>query len=346
MNRLVEAVPNFSEGRDPTKIARIAEAIIETQGAHVLHVDPGYDANRTVITLAGTPEAVIEGLFNAFKVAQEVIDMHTQTGAHPRMGAVDVCPLVPLNGVSFAECVQVAHRLGQRVGHELNIPVVHYELAASAPHRKLLGKVRKGEFEGWQQKIREPEWQPDHGPAEVGAAGVSVIGVRPFLGAYNVNLESTDVDLAKAVAGKVRETGYWQTSGGTRKRVPGELAHVRAIGWWMPEFDCVQVSTNLTRLDINGFHAAYTTIDRHARALGSRAAGSELIGLVPKAALMEVARNMSARGDERTQLQAAADFLGLNSVRDFSLTRQVLEYRLGEVAGERVPTLPILPPEL
>jgi len=243
---ILECVPNFSEGRDPEKIAAIAEAIRSVPEAHLLHVDVSPAANRTVMTFAGAPEAVTEAAFRGISKAAELIDMREQEGVHPRIGATDVCPLVPLYGMQMEEAVDCARRLGTRVGEELGIPVYLYEYAATADYRRALPDIRKGQYEGLSARMQQPEWRPDYGPAAfTPASGATVVGARDVLVAFNISIDSKDVTKATYIADRVRERGFVLRNGAERTRVPGRLQKLRAIGWDMGDFDFAQGSMNL-----------------------------------------------------------------------------------------------------
>src|SRR2546430_1855 len=299
--RIVECVPNISEGRRPEIYHAVADAAASAPGVTLLNVDAGADTNRTVITFVGEPDAVLEGAFRLVKKGVELIDMATHRGAHPRIGAVDVVPFIPVANVSMDDCVELARRLGERVGKELNIPVFLYEHACSAPHRRNLADIREGEYEGCAKKLLDPRWQPDFGPAEfVPRTGAIVIGARKFLVAYNVNLNTLDKRLATRVAFDVRERGRMKRDDDGNPIVdakgdplwePGILKSVKAVGWVIPEFGCAQVSINLTDLDITPLHVAFDTCDARARERGLRVTGSEIVGLVPRQVLLDAGRH-------------------------------------------------------
>src|SRR5213082_45801 len=270
MQKIIECVPNFSEGRDLEVIRQITAAIESVDGVSLLNIDPGASTNRTVVTFAGDPEAVVEAGFRAIQKAAELIDMRKHKGAHPRMGATDVCPFIPVSNVSWEEAIDCANRLGKRVGEELKIPVYLYERAAKEKSRRNLAVIRTGEYEGFFEKIRQPEWKPDFGPAVFNdKSGGTVIGVRDFLIAYNVNLNTKSVRRANAVAFDVREQGRVKTEDGTPSgkavldthgepiRIPGMLTHVKAIGWFVKEYGIAQVSMNMTNIEETPLHAAF-----------------------------------------------------------------------------------------
>lgn len=286
MTRLLECVPNFSEGRDPRVIQQITDRIAAVDGVRLLNVDPGKATNRTVVTFVGAPDAVAEAAFQAIKPAGELIDMRRHSGEHPRMGATDVCPLVPISGITMAEAAEYARQLGERVGRELNLPVYLYEAAQPDPARKNLAVIRAGEYEGLPKKITRPEWRPDFGPAAFDAQrGATVIGARDFLVAYNINLNTTSTRRAYAIAFDVREAGHTvKQPDGTEQQQPGTLKAVKAIGWYIPEYGVAQVSMNLTDIAVTPVHVAFDEVCRAAEARGVRVTGSELVGLVPAAA--------------------------------------------------------------
>jgi glutamate formiminotransferase / formiminotetrahydrofolate cyclodeaminase len=336
-NALIECVPNFSEGRNPHLIHQIAETLAAVPGVRLLEVDPGPDANRTVMTLAGPPDAVCEAAFRGIERAAALIDMRQHQGAHPRLGATDVCPLIPLQGIDMAQTAALARQLAQRVGEELGIPTYCYEYAALAPERRNLATIRAGEYEGLPEKLKH--FPPDFGPAMFHArAGASVIGARHFLVAWNCNLATMDVKVAKAIAAEVRESGF-RTVGtdGTVRHVPGRLPAVKAIGWLMPTYQCAQVSTNLTHLDTTPLHLAYETISEVALRHGTRVTGSELIGLVPRSAMLAAGRHFRAKAGSATEatepelMAAAVAGLGLAALRPFDPGQKVIEYALAQV---------------
>jgi glutamate formiminotransferase len=346
--RLVECVPNISEGRRPEVIDTVVAAAAAVAGVTALNVDPGAETNRTVITLVGPPDALVEAAYRLIAKAVATIDMTTHRGAHPRMGAVDVVPFVPISGVTMDDCVDLARRLGERVGRELGIPIYLYEFAASTPQRRNLADVRAGEYEGLADRLRSPEWRPDFGPAEfVARSGATVIGARKFLVAYNVNLNTTDKRLANRVAFDVREKGRIRRDAhgqailgpdGEPEREPGLLRSVKAVGWSIPEFGCAQVSMNLTDLDVTPLHVAFDTCEERASERGLRVTGSELVGLIPKNALLEAGRHYLERMGrstgvpEASLIHTAVRTLGLSEVKPFDPAERVIEYRLAGMA--------------
>jgi len=346
--RIVECVPNISEGRRAEVYDAVAAAAAATTGVTLLNVDPGADTNRTVITFVGEPEAVLEGAFRLVKKGVELIDMSTHRGAHPRIGAVDVVPFVPVANVTMDECAGLARRLGERVGRELSIPVYLYEYACSAPHRRNLADIREGEYEGCAKKLADERWKPDYGPAElVPRSGAVVIGARKFLVAYNVNLNTLDKRLATRVAFDVRERGRIKRDAegnpilddkGEPAWEPGLLKSVKAVGWVIPELGTAQVSINLTDLDITPLHVVFDTCDACARDRGLRVTGSEIVGLVPLSVLLEAGRHYlkqmgrPAGVPESALVHTAIRTLGLSEVKPFDPKERVIEYRLATPA--------------
>jgi glutamate formiminotransferase/formiminotetrahydrofolate cyclodeaminase len=343
--RLVECVPNISEGRRPEVYQAAAKAAASAAGVTLLNVDPGAETNRTVITFVGEPEAVLDGAFRLISAAVELIDMSAHHGAHPRIGAVDVVPFVPVSEVTMDDCAELARRLGERVGRELKLPIYLYEHAASQAARRNLADIRAGEYEGLSDKLKDPAWKPDFGPASfVPRSGATVIGARKFLVAFNVNLNTLDKRLANRVALDVREKGRMRRDehgqpvldhAGNPVWDPGLLKSVKAVGWVIPEFGCAQISMNLTDLDVTPLHMAFDTCDERARERGLRVTGSELVGLVPKSALLEAGRHYLAQMGrstgvpESTLIQAAIRTLGLSEVKAFDPAERIIEYRLG-----------------
>ena len=346
--RVVECVPNISEGRRPEVYEAVAKAAGAVPGVTVLDVDPGAETNRTVITFVGEPEAVLEGAFQLMVAALERIDMSTHQGAHSRIGAVDVVPFVPVSGVTMAECVELARRLGERVGRELGIPVYLYENAATTPARRNLADIRTGEYEGLAAKLADPAWQPDFGPAKlVPRAGASVIGARAFLVAYNVNLNTVDKRLATRIAFDIREKGRkrldaagkpLKDESGAEIWDPGLLAGIKAVGWTIPEFGCAQISINVTDLAATPLHVVFDTCEERARAHGLRVTGSELVGLVPRQALLDAGRHYLARMGRSTGvpesalIHVAVRTLGLSEVKPFDARAAIIEARLASPA--------------
>jgi glutamate formiminotransferase/formiminotetrahydrofolate cyclodeaminase len=342
--KLVECVPNISEGRRPEIYDAVVAAAASVAGVTVLNVDPGAETNRTVITFVGAPEPVLEAAFRLVKRGVELIDMSTHRGAHPRIGAVDVVPFVPVSETSLDDCADLARRLGERIGRELGVPVYLYEHACSAPHRRNLADVREGEYEGCARKLADPRWQPDYGPATfVPRSGAIVVGARKFLVAYNVNLNTMDKRLATRVAFDIRERGRMKRDAegnplldakGETLWEPGLLKSVKAVGWVIPEFGTAQVSINLTDLDVTPLHVAFDACDEKARERGLRVTGSEIVGLVPRQVLLDAGRHYLGRMGrpdgvpESALIQMAIRTLGLSEVKPFDPKERVIEYRM------------------
>jgi glutamate formiminotransferase/formiminotetrahydrofolate cyclodeaminase len=342
--RIVECVPNFSEGRDRAVIGQIAAAISGTEGCELLDVDPGKATHRTVVTFVGSPEAALEGAFNAIAKAAELIDMARHHGEHPRMGATDVCPFVPVAGVTMEECAQLARALGQRVGAELGIPVYLYEHAAASEERRNLATIRAGEYEGLPHKLADPRWRPDFGPATFNPrSGATVIGARQFLLAYNVNLNTCDRRLANDIALSIREAGRPQrdasgeivrNADGTPVNVPGRLRAVKAVGWYIDEYKRAQISINLVDYPVTSLHQAFDAVCDEASLRGLRATGSELVGLTPLAPMLLAGRHYlrrqgkSAGAPEVDVIDCAIQSLGLREVAPFDPHEKIIEYRL------------------
>jgi glutamate formiminotransferase / formiminotetrahydrofolate cyclodeaminase len=357
MTALIECVPNFSEGRDPAIIAQITAAIESVEGVRLLNVDPGHATNRTVVTFVGEPEPVIEAAFRAIRTAGEVIDMRQHRGEHPRIGATDVCPLVPVSGISMEEVAGYARRLGERVGNELQLPVYLYEEAQPDKSRSNLAAIRSGEYEGLARKIARAEWKPDFGPATFDARrGATVIGARNFLVAYNVDLNTTSTRRANAIAFDVREAGRTVKDAegnavlderGQPVTQPGTLQAVKAIGWFIPEYGIAQVSMNLTNIDVTPVHLAFEAVCRAADARGVRVTGSELVGLIPLRCLLEAGRyflhkQRRSTGVSETQLvMIAIHSLGLNDVTPFKPEERVIEYLLRDATRSRLASMPL-----
>lgn len=348
MPQLIECVPNFSEGRDPAVIDAIASAIRGVSGVRLLDIDPGADTNRTVMTFVGPPEDVIEAAFQAIKTAAARIDMRRHSGAHPRMGATDVCPLIPIEGVDIATCVKLAERLGERVGRELAIPVFLYEYAARNEERRNLANIRAGEYEGLERKLTDPRWAPDFGDGFNAQAGATVIGAREFLIAYNVNLNTRDKKIASDIALSVRESGRLARDNdgnpislpdGSQARVPGMLEHVKAVGWYIEAYKQAQVSINLTNFKVSPPHVVFDAIRAEAENRGVLVTGSELVGLIPLEALTAAGRhyllkaNRSPGVSEEELVETAIRSLGLDQLGPFDPAQKVIEYRFRSLAG-------------
>lgn len=333
--RLIECVPNFSEGVNTDVIRQIANEIDAVEGVKLLNVDPGKGANRTVMTFAGKPGRVIEAAFLAIKKAAELIDMRTHKGEHPRIGATDVCPLIPIANISMEETVQYARRLAQRVGEELGIPVYLYEHAQPDKTRHNLSVIRMGQYEGFFEKIRLPGWQPDFGPDTFHAKhGATVIGARDFLIAYNVNLSTPSAAEASAIAAEVRETGRKIIKNGKPVTIPGALKSVKAIGWYIEEYGFAQVSTNLTNIDITPLHIAFEEVRTSAAKRGIEVTGSELVGLIPLKVMLAAGeyfllkRGLSSNVSEKELIQTAVQELGLSQLSPFKPAERIIEYLL------------------
>ncbi len=353
--KILECVPNFSEGRDMQVIEQIAEAIRSVEGVKLLDIDPGKATNRTVVTFVGEPEPVIEAAFRAISKAAELIDMSKHQGEHPRMGATDVCPLVPVSGISMDEVVEYARALGKRVGEELGIPVYLYENAATAEERRNLAYVRSGEYEALPEKLKKPEWKPDFGPAKFNArAGATAIGARDFLIAYNVNLNTTSVRRANSVAFDVREKGRVKRKGhpitgeiirdeqGNPLREPGMLKAVKAIGWYIDEYGIAQISMNITDIKTTPLHKAFEACRESANRRGLRVTGSELVGLVPKKVLVDAGKYFLRKQQRSTGLpeeeiiRIAVRSLGLDELAPFDPRKKIIEYLLEEEGQNRL----------
>lgn len=345
MKRILECVPNFSEGRDKKVIARIADAISVVEGVKLLNVDPGVATNRTVITFAGDPDAVVEAAFQAIKTAAGSIDMRKHNGEHPRIGATDVCPLIPVSGVTMEETVEYVRELARRVGEELEIPVYCYEEAAFTDKRKNLAVCRSGEYEGLQAKLKDPEWKPDFGPAafteRTASTGLTVIGARDFLIAVNFNLNTTSVRRANAVSFDVREKGRKVITDGKETWQPGTLKHCKAIGWFIKEYGIAQVSMNLTNIRVTPLHVAFDEVCDKAARRGMRVTGTELVGLVPKNALVDAGKYFLKKQQrslglpEEEIIRIAIKSMGLEDLGPFDPKTKILEYLLEEKTAEK-----------
>jgi glutamate formiminotransferase / formiminotetrahydrofolate cyclodeaminase len=327
--RLVECVPNFSEGRDTAIIEAIADSVRQCSGVKLLDVDPGESTNRTVVTFVGEPDDVVEAAFQAANVAYELIDMRHHTGEHPRLGAVDVVPFIPVSGVSMEECAELSRRFGQRVGEELGVPIYLYEEAQTQEHRKAMRQIRAGEYEGLADRITTPEWKPDFGPAEFKPrSGATVTGARFFLIAYNVNILGTK-NQAHRLALNVREQGRGPEQ-------PGRFKAVKGLGWELEEFGIAQVSMNLDNYKVSPVHEVFEAIREDARELDVGVAGSEIVGLVPLEAILMAAEYYTQKEnlfilDERQKVRLAVDRLGLSSIHPFDPDEKIIEYM---VAGD------------
>ncbi|MBT8262500.1 MAG: glutamate formimidoyltransferase [Bacteroidia bacterium] len=348
--QLIECVPNISEGRDSVKINSIANIVETVEGVKLLDIDPGKATNRTVITFVGEPEPVIEAAFLLIKKASELIDMSKHSGEHPRFGATDVCPLVPIRNISLEETAVFAHKLGERVGKELGIPGYFYENAAKEEKRKNLASCRSGEYEGLPKKLSDPDWKPDFGPAEfnelVSKTGATAISARDFLIAYNVNLNTTSTRRANAIAFDIREAGRVKREGnpitgkkvldknGEPVRIPGKLKAVKGIGWYIEEYGIAQISYNLTNISITSMHVAFDETCKAAEERGLRVTGSELIGLIPLQAMLDAAdyflikQQRSLGIAESEKIKIAIKSLGLDDLKPFNMKEKIIEYML------------------
>lgn len=347
MKRIIECVPNFSEGQDMSIIKQITDEIEKVEDVNLLDVDPGADTNRTVVTFVGTPEAVSEAAFQAVKKASELIDMSKHSGAHPRFGATDVCPFVPVSNISMEETVEYARKLAKRIGTETDIPVYCYEHAAYKEERKNLANCRKGEYEGLKEKLADPNWKPDFGPAKFNAkSGVTAVGARDFLVAFNVNLNTTSTRRANAVAFDVREKGRVKREGGkltgkpvldengNKVWIPGTLKAVKAIGWYIEEYGIAQISMNLTNISITSVHKAFDEVADKAAKRGIRVTGSELVGLIPKKAMLDAGkyflrkqeRSLGVSEDELIKI--AVKSMGLDDLTKFKPEEKIIEYMM------------------
>lgn len=353
MKQLIECVPNFSEGIDLQIINQITAAIESTEGVKLLNVDPGKATNRTVVTFVGEPSSVIEAAFRGIKKAAELIDMSRHKGEHPRMGATDVCPLIPVSGISLEETAAWSKKLAERVGSELNIPVYLYEAAQPDPERNNLSVIRAGEYEGFAEKIKDPKWKPDYGPAVFNLrSGATVIGARDFLIAYNVNLNTKSVKRANSVAFDIREAGRVMRIGnpvsgpiakdenGNEIRLPGKLKGVKAIGWFIQEYNIAQVSINITKFRETPLHLVFDECVKSAADRGIRVTGSELVGLVPLSAMLEAGRfflhkqNLSAGVSDAELIHIAVKSMGLDELGPFDPKNRIIEYCLEDASSD------------
>ena len=347
MQKLIECVPNFSEGRDLDVIRQITTAISSVDGVSLLDVDPGASTNRTVVTFVGSPDAAVEAALRAIQKAAELIDMRKHKGAHPRMGATDVCPFIPVSNVSWEEAIACAKKLGKRVGEELKIPIYLYERAARDKARSNLSVIRAGEYEGFFEKIKDPAWKPDFGPSIFNEkSGATVIGARDFLVAYNVNLNTKAVRRANSVAFDVRENGRIKTEDGTPSgkpvldasgepiRIPGMLKHVKAIGWYVEEYGIAQVSMNLTNIEQTPLHVAFDACVESASKRGLRVTGSEIVGMVPKKSLVDAGRyflrkqKCSEGASKEELIDIAVRSMGLSELKPFDPKEKVIEFKI------------------
>ena len=356
--KLIECVPNFSEGKDLAKVKAITDAIESVDGITLLDVDPGADTNRTVVTFVGNPDAVSEAAYLGIKMAAEVIDMSKHKGAHPRMGATDVCPFIPISNVSNEECIDLSKEIGQRVGKELSIPIYLYEYSAQTPERKSLPDIREGEYEGLAEKLKDIKWKPDFGPAKFNVtAGATVMGMRDFLIAYNINLNTKDHRLATDIAFEIRESGrskrkpdpdslnlldgeIIRNSDGSPVKVPGMFKEVKCVGWYIDTFKRAQISINFNNYKVSSIHDVYDAACKLADERGIRVTGSELVGLIPLEAILMAGRHYLAKQrrtvgvSEEDIIQAAVQSLGLNDVTPFIAEEKIIEYAVKESDDE------------
>ena len=323
---IVESVPNFSVARDTNVVEGIAKTMQSIDGVKLLHLDVGIDANRTVFTLAGHPHKVCEALFQATKFAIAHIDMQLHQGNHPRIGALDVCPLIPISGITISELLVYAEQLGARLGKELNIPVYFYESSAKSSQRKNLAYIRRGEYEGLEEKMKQKEWLPDNGISFNSRTGATVLGVRNFLLAYNVNLETKETMVAKAIAATIRASGYTEFQNGQAVHHPGSLKGVKAIGWYVEEFQCSQVSTNITNIEENSIASVFNACKAEAKKFGVSVNSSELIGLIPKKAVDDAANHLGIiTTNEKDKWDMVSQALGLNIKESFDFQQRIIE---------------------
>ncbi len=353
--RLIECVPNFSQGRDDAVIKQITDAIESVDGVTLLDVDPGRATNRTVVTFVGAPEPVVEAAVRAGQAAKQLIDMSTHHGEHPRFGGMDVCPLVPVANVSMEETAEYARQLAQRLGEEVGLTVYCYEHAAAAPERRNLADVRAGEYEGLEDKLADAAWKPDFGPADFNPrTGATAVGARDFLVAYNVNLNTTSTRRANAIAFDVREKGRMKRDGnpltgpivrdaeGQPVWIPGTLKAVKAIGWYIEEYGIAQISMNLTNIGVTPVHVAFDEVCGKADARGVRVTGSELVGLIPLHAMLDAGRyflrkqHRSLGVSDGELIKIAVKSLGLDELGPFDPQEKIIEYRLEHITGQRL----------
>ncbi len=349
MTKIIECVPNFSEGRDMSVIDKITAEIKKVSGVRLLDVDPGYDTNRTVVTFVGEPEAVKQAALAAVKKSHELIDMRHYEGAHPRFGACDVCPVIPVSGVTMDECVEIAHELGKRLGEELDYPVYFYEYAATSPERRNLATVRSGEYEGLEAKLKDPKWKPDFGPAEFRPTkGATAVSARDFLIAYNINLNTTNAKKANAIALRLREQGYPEKdadgnpkldANGKKIMHPGMFKNCKAIGWYVDDFKRAQISINLTNYHVTNMYHVFDAASKLAEEKGLRVTGSEIVGVLPKEALIEAGihylekQGTCAGQSEAELIKIAEQSLGLSDLVKFKPEEKVIEYMVKETKG-------------
>ena len=350
MNKLIECVPNFSEGRDLDKIDSIVDIMRKVDQVTILDVDPGADTNRTVVTMVGSPKSISEAIFKGIKLASEILDMSGHTGTHPRLGATDVCPFIPISGVTDKECIEISKQVAKRVGEELEIPVFLYEKSATSPNRKKLPDIRKGEYEGLSDKLNDPDWKPDFGPDKVHVrAGATVMGCRDFLIAYNINLNTRDARLATDIAFELREAGrskripnplsknlldgeIVRNDDGSPVKIPGAFKDVKGIGWYVENFNRAQISINFNNYKKSTVHDLFDEACRLAEMRGVRVTGSELVGLIPLDAMIMAGKhylkkqNRSMGIPTEDIIECAIQSLGLNDVALFEPNEKIIDY--------------------
>jgi len=337
MKKIVECVPNFSEGRNMAVIDKITDEIKKVPGAGLLDVDPGKDTNRTVVTFAGDPDAVLEAAFQAIKKASELIDMSKHSGAHSRMGATDVCPFVPVSGVTMEDCVEISKKLGRRVAEELNIPIYLYEEAATSEERRSLAYIREGEYEALPEKLKQEKYKPDFGePVFNARSGATVTGAREFLIAYNINLNTRNVKIARKIANLIREKGrdVKNKETGKQEQIPGTCKAVRGVGWYIDEYNMAQLSFNLLNYNITPVYKVFEEAERFAHEFGVRVTGSELVGLIPLQAILQCGRYFILKQggttgvSEKELIRVAVQTMGLKELGPFDPEHKVIEYKL------------------
>tara|TARA_Y100001968_G_scaffold274029_1_gene266953 strand:- start:3649 stop:5322 length:1674 start_codon:yes stop_codon:yes gene_type:complete len=344
--KLIECVPNFSEGRNKDTINQITSEISSVSNVKLLDVDPGKDTNRTVVTFAGHPDDVIEAAFLAISKASELIDMSKHEGAHPRMGATDVCPLIPIKGVSVDECIKYSHQLAKKVAQKLKIPIFMYEKSASSKSRENLAKIRQGEYEGMSDKLKMKDWKPDYGPDQLHIkSGVTAIGVREFLIAYNINLNTSDKKLASDIALDIREAGrakrdkngkIIRDKDGLMVKVPGTLKSVKAVGWFLDQYNVAQVSMNLIDYKTTSVHKVFEEVRKQAHKRGLRVTGSELVGLIPLDSLLEAGKyylqkqNKTSGVSDSQLIHIAVKSMGLDEMYPFNNSEKIIDYMIDD----------------
>lgn len=360
MAQLIECVPNFSEGNDLAVIKQITDQVETVEGVRLLDVDPGKATNRTVVTFVGEPEPVLEAAVRAVRKAAELIDMSKHTGEHPRFGATDVCPLVPVSNITMEETVEWAHRLGERLGDEVGITGFFYENAAKTPERRNLAVVREGEYEALPERLTQERWQPDFGPVKFNArSGATAVSARDFLVAYNVNLNTTSTRRANAIAFDVREKGRVKREGdpitgppildekGEKVWIPGSLKCVKGIGWFIEEYGIAQISMNLTNISVTPFHVAFDEVCRRAEARGIRVTGSELVGLIPLNAVLDAGRfflrkqERSTGVSDRQLIKIAIKSMGLDELTPFDPEEKIIEYAIADKTKQKLVDLSV-----